>query len=172
MMIGRKWIGGVLGAILVALFLAGPLSVTKAGWGWCIIDPVLEIEGHTVNVEIAVPQGNLDDIAGNIPVLVAVPRGVEAEVLEEATLPNGHTTRTVIIERGRAFGPAVPVMVCVYVPTDGEKFPVELLILVDGELVRVKEGRAGVPIIAFFALPGEGENLCPRLPKIGAKALR
>ncbi len=167
-MIGRKWIGGALGAILVALFLAGPISAVKAGWDWCIIDPVIEIEGHTVNVEIAVPQDNLYDIAGDIPVLVAVPRGAEAEVLEEASLPNGYSTKTVIIERGRAFGPAVPVMVCVYVPTDGEKFPVELLILVDGKLVEAKEGRAGAPIIALFTLPGESFLPLPKL--IGAKA--
>jgi hypothetical protein len=65
----------VAGAIgLLALLLS--VAPANAGWMWCAKDPVVRLNGTSVQILVAVPQELQTAVTGPIQVVVSVPVGV------------------------------------------------------------------------------------------------
>jgi hypothetical protein len=70
----------VAGAIgLVALLLS--VSPANAGWMWCAKDPVVRLDGTSVQILVAVPQELQTAVTGPIQVVISVPAGVSTELV-------------------------------------------------------------------------------------------
>lgn len=146
-----KTLWRVLAVPFIVLVLSLAISGTAlAGWCWCT-DPVVDIEGHIMNIEVELSgetQAKIPDGA-KIQVWVELPRGVDAKVLSESnlTLPDGRViaSKTRINNTGwlTRNGDYIPVMVSVLVPGNG--FQVAVTASVDGQSV-TKEGSAGKKI--------------------------
>ncbi|MFC1926874.1 hypothetical protein ACFLWV_03905 [Chloroflexota bacterium] len=152
----KRWRIPAVMISLAVVFLVSTLGMAQAFWVWCWWDPELDIEGHHVNINIALPEDSIDAVVGNITVLVEVPRGVDAEVLAETVLPNGVTTDTHIIACGLPADDEIDVDVKVMVPTRNGKFPLLIEVLVDDELVESKEATTGKPVRLDFEIDVEG----------------
>ncbi|MGI5837837.1 MAG: hypothetical protein ACOX87_15280 [Chloroflexota bacterium] len=125
-----------LGVTLIAS-LVMLLSVTAtaiAGYDWCCGDPILEINGATVNVITEIPQDRLDDMDGPMMVYIRISKDVPVNPIVVDSLLN----EEVVIERTKANWngkSAVPVKVEAKVGSkSGEPIPVQLR--VEGERVR------------------------------------
>jgi len=148
----KKWRIPAVMISLAVVFLVSTLGMAQAFWSWCWWDPELDIEGHQVNINIAIPEDGIDAVVGKIIVLVEVPKGVDAEVLAETILPNGVTTDTHIIACGLPVDGEIDVDVMVMVPTKNDKFPLLIEVLVDGELVESEEATTGNPMKLDFEI--------------------
>jgi hypothetical protein len=70
----------VAGAVgLLALWLSA--SPASAGWMWCAKDPVVRLDGVTVQILVAVPQELQSSVTGPIQVVVSVPSGVSTQLI-------------------------------------------------------------------------------------------
>lgn len=64
---------------LLCLFLA--VSPAGAGKGWCRSDPIVRINGQTLQIWVAIPLEDLPDVVGPISVNLVVPRGTINELV-------------------------------------------------------------------------------------------
>ncbi|MBI2936502.1 MAG: hypothetical protein HYY31_06850 [Chloroflexi bacterium] len=135
---------------VAGLVLAVLLSVLMPTWSafasgiWCMDDPVLRINGHTVNVEVAVPEANLGQIDGTIiSVNVYGPKDTaliaEGELLKPDGTGTGIWSSTTIQQNG----PAAQAVASVVVPGPVGSFPVQVTVKVDGQVVASETGGSG-----------------------------
>jgi hypothetical protein len=69
----------VLALMALALTLSAP-SV-RAGNGWCMVDPVVKIDGKTADIRISGPDALDTSAVGPTQLVVTVPAGVSTDVL-------------------------------------------------------------------------------------------
>src|SRR5215207_8186846 len=65
-------VAGVLG--LLAIMCA--VSPASAGWTWCQSDPVVRLNGHAVQLLVAIPEPYVALVTGPVEVTVKTPAGV------------------------------------------------------------------------------------------------
>ena len=76
----RKWLiraAVILGVCMATLLIAAP---AMAMWDWCDRDPVLNIGGHTVSLDVSI-KGDPQEIRGHIVFSVSVPEGTQVSVI-------------------------------------------------------------------------------------------
>ncbi len=122
---------------MVAILTVGATSVALAGWNWSSGDPVLQIGGHTVNVDVKIPEG-VELNGSSVRVIVTVPAGVEAELIYQDP---GITTKIVRSRKLNGDADSIPVEVAVLV--HGKGFDVEVTVTVDGGEPQSVVGEAG-----------------------------
>ena len=152
----KKW-WRISAVVLVLALLLSSTGVAQGWWGWCWWDPVVTIDGKTVNIELAVEEAGVSSITGTVPVKVRVPKGIEATVEEEYTFANGVVTKTQIVHgksKGK-YGLEGDIEVVVKVPTKGkEEYRMALKVSVDGTQVAFAEGMTGKgPLSLRFSMP-------------------
>ena len=122
---------------MVATLTLGATSVALAGWNWSCGDPLLEIDGHKVNVDVEIPEDT--ELKGSsVRVIVTVPAGVEAELLYQDP---GISTKIVRSRKLNGDADSIPVEVAVLV--HGKGFDVEVTVTVDGGEPQTVVGEAG-----------------------------
>ena len=124
--------------LLVPILCLSTTGVALAGWNWSCGDPVLEIAGHVVTVDVkTIPEG-VELNGSSVRVIVTVPAGVEAEVLYQDP---GITTKIVRSRKLNGDADSIPVEVAVLV--HGKGFDVEVTVTVDGGEPQTVVGEAG-----------------------------
>ena len=76
----KKWI---MRALMMAVVFVAALVIavpTMAMWSWCDIDPVVNINGHIVSIDVGL-QGDPQQIRGEIEFTVTVPKGTLVKVV-------------------------------------------------------------------------------------------
>ena len=141
-----KWMV-VVSALLV---LVATAPVVSAGRRWSGIDPVLQVNGDRFNITVFWPE-EFDCYIDGIDFTVTVPRGADAEVLDESidTFLCGddefneiETDTEIIYHRGRG----KMVNISAYVDAEGERFPIRVLVARDGVPERVCRGWANTDV--------------------------
>jgi hypothetical protein len=129
-------------ALLATLLIATPAS---AGRAWCARDPIVNLDGHIVQVWVAIPDEYVHLVNGPIDVEFSTPAGVERSVVFTDEGFNGHGERVTFVDN-----PAVaieapnsfPVSIHVSVSIDEtlanaelstRSIPMEITVIVDGE---------------------------------------
>ena len=74
----KRFTGSVTLALVALVLLVAPAS---AGREWCAKDPVVSLNGTAVQILVAVPEEYVPAVTGSIDVLIAVPSGVESDVV-------------------------------------------------------------------------------------------
>ena len=124
-------------ALLLVLILGS--TVAYAAFHWCPDDPVLLIDGTTVNVIIEIPEGTQDLVSGPVEVKVHVPENVETGII---TLGSGwgYGETVELIWDGEPVEPGDAIWVLVEVKVPGtEEFRVRVTIEAPG----VSQSRKG-----------------------------
>jgi hypothetical protein len=83
----RRFTGSIVMAFLTLLLAALPAS---AGHEWCEKDPIVRLNGTTVQILVAVQAENQHLVNGPIAVEIATPRGTLREILFTDDGFNGH----------------------------------------------------------------------------------
>ena len=130
-------------AVSALLVLVATAPVVSAGRRWSGIDPVLQVNGDRFNISVFWPE-EFDCYIDGIDFTVTVPRGADAEVLDESKGKfacgdgeyNEIETDTDIVYKGK--GSRVGIFA--YVTADGERFPVRVLVTRNGAPERVCRG--------------------------------
>lgn len=142
--------------ITVLMSLAMLLSVTAtalAGYDWCCGDPVLEINGATVNVITAVPSDRIADMAGPMMVYIRVSEDVPV-VVKSITGPFEEKVEFVRMPAKWNGKSAVPVGVEAKVGSiSGNPIPVKVEVLGDRVKGDLKGQGNGVARAHFTVLP-------------------
>ena len=116
-------------ATLAMLLVALPAA---AGMEWCARDPIVRLDGTTVQILVAVPRQYERQVTGPDDVEIATPKGTKREVLFVDAGFNGHGERVRFVDEGRADGRSLPVGIRVTVPLRRQApVPVQLTIIVD-----------------------------------------
>lgn len=104
----------ILAALIIGLASVVALTATTsradARLSWCFGDPVLEIAGEEVAINVLFPIENLDALENPVDVVVHVPDGVTTNVLEMNT-PYFTERVTFVEEHGWEWQPGDPVRV-------------------------------------------------------------
>ena len=104
-----KWMV-VVSALLV---LVATAPVVSAGRRWSGIDPVLQVNGDQFNITVFWPE-EFDCYIDGIDFTVTVPRGADAEVLDESTgefaCGDGSYNKIETVTRSRLFGEVSPTL--------------------------------------------------------------
>lgn len=158
----RMFVPMVMLAVLAVAF-ALPAATVKAWDGWCWDDPIVEINGTEVSIEIRIQEENLSALlpGDSIKVDVFVPKGVSASVVAEDVLryPDGSpvlvkgqqvTTDTNIQTTARS---ADTVDIRVQVPNRGPAFPVKVGITVGSGPLEIVTGTSHSPVVATIPVP-------------------
>ncbi len=83
----KRLTGSVTLALVALALLVAPAS---AGREWCAKDPVVSLNGTVVQILVAVPKEYVPAVNGAIDVRIAVPSGVESEIVFLDAGFNGH----------------------------------------------------------------------------------
>lgn len=83
----KRLTGSVTFALVALALLVAPAS---AGREWCAKDPVVSLNGTVVQILVAVPDAYVPAVNGAIDVRIAVPSGVETDVVFLDAGFNGH----------------------------------------------------------------------------------
>lgn len=139
-------------ALSSLVVLLASASVAYAGARWTGIDPELSVEGHQVNILVAVPPGQWCNIDGPIDFTVGVPELDNAKVVYESeeTFKHGRksctvTTNTTLREHNRGDN-MIFVGGEVEARRGARSFPVDVVVSVDGVEQTVCTGFANRPI--------------------------
>jgi hypothetical protein len=138
----KKWIvrAAAVAAVCVAsLLIAAPVL---APWGWCDVDPVLNVNGHTVNLDAAI-QGDPQVLNNGVDFYVVVPRGTEISVV---SCDQGADV-TIINAPWRS--DSIYVWVCFNTHSN---FPAMLTVLVDGQQVSQATGTTNLGLGGSFSV--------------------
>jgi hypothetical protein len=73
----RRWLGFLLFSTFAMLALGSPAT---AGVKWCAIDPIITVEGRSVNLAMSFPESALPSVRGAVHFEVHLPRNVTATV--------------------------------------------------------------------------------------------
>ena len=133
----------VIVALIAMLTLALP---ARAGYDWCMSDPIVRLDGATVQILVAVPQQYVPLVDGPVAVEIATPEGTTRELLFTDAGYNGHgeVVEFEDLDAVAGRGDAFPVEVGVEVPvdesglSDDEEVPVRVEVIVED----------GAPIVA------------------------
>lgn len=127
-----KWLVAV--AVVVAMGAFAP--IVYGGLKWSGIDPEVDVDGHQVNVTVAVPPGQWCNIDGAIKVEFLVHKKASATLVAESVDTDGskcgaHTSSSIKHKKGSKLEGKV--YVTVVVEAEDGKFPVEVLVVANGE---------------------------------------
>jgi hypothetical protein len=122
------------------LLIATP---AMAMWDWCDVDPILDIDGHTVSIDASV-QGDPQQICGDIVFSVSVPRGTPVSVIycepnARVKINYNSSYNSNSCDEGERFSRheglrGIPVSVSVDINSKA-KFNTRVIVTVDGEQV-------------------------------------
>ena len=126
-----RLIAGAIG--LVALLLS--VSPASAGWMWCAKDPVVRLDGTSVQILVAVPQELQTAVTGPIQVVISVPVGVSTELVSTDAGFNdfGETVRFVTDPNLPTFGNRFLAQVRVTLPTAAGTLPLPTMLTITPE---------------------------------------
>ena len=152
----RTWlVAGVFG-VLALFLIASPAS---AGWMWCAKDPVIRLDGTSVQILVAVPQNLQSAVTGPIQVVVSVPPGVATELVSTDTGFNGfgETVRFMTDPNLTQIGNYVVALVRVSVPTAMGTAPLPTLLTLtpDNGSAHSSQGTS-VGTLGLLLLAGDG----------------
>lgn len=129
--------------VLAVVMMVAVSPVAYGGLKWSGIDPRLAVDGHDVEVAIAVPPGQWCNIAGPIGVVVTVSDGADAVLLGESSSSGDQcdvTTETVIVSSASVAAGSLEVEV--QLKAGSGNFLVEATVTVDGVEAAVCSGHA------------------------------
>lgn len=138
----RRLICSTILATLTMLLVALPAA---AGMEWCEKDPIVRLDGTTVQILVAIPQQYERLVTGPVDVEIATPEGTKREVVFIDAGFNGQGERVHFVDEGRGTGQSLPVGIRVTVPLQRHApIPVQLTIIVgDNEPTIVHGTSAG-----------------------------
>jgi hypothetical protein len=152
-----KWflrVAAILGVCMASLLVATP---AMAMWSWCDVDPVLNIEGHTVSLD-ALLQGDPTQIRGDIVFSVTIPEGTHVSVIfcEPNARVEINYDRTKCDEdknhsKKSVNSHEIPVDVSVEINTK-TTFNTKLVVTLDGKLILQEEGTTNHDLEANFTI--------------------
>ncbi len=93
----RRFTLSLLFSVLAVLALALPV---QAGWGWCMADPIVTLDGTQVQVLVAIPEEAAPLVNGPIDVEITTPRGTAREIVFLDAGFNGHGERVAFLDGG------------------------------------------------------------------------
>ena len=69
----KKW-WRISAVALLLVFLLSSTGIAQAWWGWCWWDPIVNIGGHTVNIDIGFPEDAIDLIQKDLRITLETAR--------------------------------------------------------------------------------------------------
>jgi hypothetical protein len=124
--------------LLAVLMLAAP---AMAGRTWCARDPIVRINGHDIQMWVAVPAEYVPLVSGPIDIEILTAQPVDAEVLylDEGFNGYGETVRFGLMKRGKVYSDgSFDIKLNVKVPISDRKIrkvPLQLTFTIGGEAV-------------------------------------
>jgi hypothetical protein len=146
-------VSGVL-SILAVLMLASPVA---AGRVWCAIDPVVSLNGTTVQILVAVPEEYVSRVNGAVAVDVRTAQGAQRSVISTDPGFNGYGEVVTFSNFPTWVGYATPMLtqISVTVPvTAGSptSVPVQVTVIQNG-ITTVTEGLSSGTSVTLMVQP-------------------
>src|SRR5262249_45817786 len=136
-----------LAALLMLGFVATPAS---AGKGWCRSDPVVSLNGVTLQFWIAIPLDNQSDVIDPISIVFLAPRSSNATRVSSDSGFNGYGESIQLVSNGSRIAPdgSFNVTISVSVPMSGNQLvPLQVEVIPEsGASVFVEGDATGVSI--------------------------
>ncbi len=107
----KRLLASILITAIAALAVLTGGRIAQASWDWCFEDPIVDINGSRVTIEIGIPVSNLPDIKGPVTVRIAVPKKVDAIIVFVTNDSFQEDVRIVRTDAKWEQGEAVPVSV-------------------------------------------------------------
>jgi hypothetical protein len=142
-MTARRWTLTIGLALLAVLVLATP---AMAGRRWCSRDPIVALNGHDLQMWVAIPEEYETLVTGPVDVRIGVPAGVTTETLftDEGFNGFGETVTYDILKGGKVYTDgSFDIEVRVMVPIDTKKaksIPLQLTTNVGGDAIETAPG--------------------------------
>lgn len=106
---------------LLAVLAALAAPPVTAGLGWCQKDPIVDIGGKRAHVWVSSPMEILDVVSGPTKVVIAVPEGVDTELIAtDEGFGYGYNVRFVESDELRITGRGIEIEASAFVPSHGE----------------------------------------------------
>ena len=124
--------------LLAVLMLAAP---AMAGRVWCARDPIVRINGHDIQMWVAIPTEYVPLVSGPIDIEILTAQPVEAETLflDEGFNGYGETVRFGLLRKGKTYSDgSFDIQLNVKVPISDKKIrkvPLQLTFTIGGEAV-------------------------------------
>ena len=129
-------------AIFAMLLVALPAA---AGMEWCEKDPIVRLDGTTVQILVAIPEKYEHLVNGPIDVEIATPAGTKREIILIDAGFNGHGERVRFVDEGRGTKQSLPVGIRVTVPlVRNAAVPVQLTVIAGDDEPLVVYGTSAV----------------------------
>jgi hypothetical protein len=143
-------VSSVLG-VLAVLLLASPAA---AGRVWCAIDPVVSLNGTTVQVLVAVPDEYVALVNGPVAVDIRTPQGVNRSVISTDPGFNGYGEVVTFSDFPVRVSYVLPILtqITVSVPlTSGDvtSIPVQVTVIHGGNTTVTEGTSNGTTVITF-----------------------
>ena len=141
----KKWLvraAVVLGVLMATLLVTTPVM---AAWSWCSLDPVLNIDGHTMSLQADI-QGDPDAVNGNIWFKVTVPEGTPVSVVY---IDPGAKVKIYYTDGSSKNKISVDVSVDI---NTRETYPSRLIVILDGKQIALVEGTTADELIYNFTI--------------------
>lgn len=134
----RKMLVAMTLGVLAVLMLAAP---AMAGRTWCARDPIVRINGHDVQMWVAVPAEYVSLVSGPIDIQILTAQPVDAEVLflDEGFNGYGETVTFGALKRGKVYSNgSFDLQLKVKVPINDKKIrkiPLQLTFTIGGNAI-------------------------------------
>ncbi len=142
-MINRKWMARVATALVVCVASLVIATPAMAIMSWCDLDPVININGHTVSMDAAV-LGDPQEIHGHVTFNVTVPRGTQVDII---SIDEGAKVK---IRYSKESVDTVEISVDIKTKTTYEA---KLVVLMDDQQLTEVLGTTNSPLEFAFSLP-------------------
>lgn len=165
----RKMLVAMTLGLLAVLMLAAPVL---AGRVWCARDPIVRINGHDVQMWVAIPEEYVSLVSGPIDIQVLTAQPVDAEVLflDEGFNGYGETVTFGALKRGKVYSDgSFDMQMKVQVPINDKKIrkiPLQLTITIGGNAAVTESGAVTYSGGSTFVveMTNDGTMLTARFP--------
>ena len=114
-------------AIVALLALTVAAAPASAGFGWCRSDPLVQIDGHLVDIFVSAPLLAPLKVTGPNQIVVTTPAGVESRlILKTLGFGKGEKMTFKTSSALKTTAQGVEVQVAVYVPSGDSSMPVSV----------------------------------------------
>ena len=135
--------------VLAGLALAGPVSRTHADDGWCWDDPVVQINGQRLSIDLGV-QGQASSVT-SASLVITVPEGVHTRLVQSSS---AFKTSVVFVhsDGSQTTGRAIPVTVAMQMNTSTPMQTGMRISHYQGSLITSASGPSGTTVASSFTL--------------------
>jgi hypothetical protein len=95
----------LIAPVVAILTLIMTLAPAGAGWGWCPVDPIVELNGTEVEIWVAIPEPFEEHVTGPVDFKIGVPKEVSTKVVFLDEGYNGYSEVVKFVPNGTSVNP-------------------------------------------------------------------